>query len=112
MEDLDDEVRASRKLARAVIEFHGYIRANESFIPNYGERQRYGEVISTALVESTVKQVISRRLVKKQQMRWTKRGADFLLQVRVQVLNEDLRPTFERWYPTMTSTDVSAALAA
>ncbi len=112
LEDLDDEVPASRKLARAVAEFHGYITANESFIPNYGDRYRYGEVISTAFVESTVNQVISKRFVKKQQMRWTKRGAHFLLQVRAQVLNEDLRPTFERWYPMMTSTDVSAALAA
>ncbi len=45
-------------------------------------------------------------------MGWTKKGAHFLLQVRAQVVNEDLRPTFERWYPTMSSTDVSAALAA
>jgi hypothetical protein len=112
LEDLDEEVRASRKLARAVAEFHGYITANEAFIPNYGERHRYGEVISTAFVESSVKEVISKRFVKKQQMRWTKKGADLLLQVRAQVLNEDLRPTFERWYPAMTSTDVSAARAA
>ena len=69
-------------------------------------------MISTAFVESTVKEVISKRMVKKQQMRWTKQGAHLLLQVRAQVLNEDLRSTFERWYPTMTSTDVSAALAA
>jgi hypothetical protein len=69
-------------------------------------------VISTAFVESTVNRVISKRFVKKQQMRWTKKGAHLLLQVRTQVLNEDLRPTFERWYPTMTSTDVSATMAA
>jgi hypothetical protein len=59
-----------------------------------------------------VNQVISKRFVKKQQMRWTKKGAHLLLQVRTQVLNEDLRPTFERWYPAMVSTDVSQALAA
>jgi hypothetical protein len=59
-----------------------------------------------------VNQVISKRFVKKQQMRWTKKGGHLLLQVRAQVLNEDLRPTFERWYPAMTSTDVSAARAA
>jgi len=29
----------------------------------------------------------------------------------LQVLNEDLRPTFERWYPAMTSANVSAARA-
>ncbi len=38
-------------------------------------------------------------MVKKQQMRWTERGADLLLQVRARVLNEDLRATFHRWYP-------------
>jgi hypothetical protein len=112
LEDLDDEVRASRKIAKSVAEFHTYITANESFIPNYGDRYRYGEVISTAFVESTVNQVISKRFVKKQQMRWTKRGAHMLLQVRAQVLNEDLRSTFERWYGAMTSTNVSADLAA
>jgi hypothetical protein len=55
LEDLDEEVPASRKLAKTVAEFHTYITANEDFIPNYGERYRYGEVISTAFVESTVK---------------------------------------------------------
>jgi hypothetical protein len=55
-----------------VVEFHGSIRTNESFIPNYSDRHRYGEVISTAFVEPTVNQVISKRFVKKQQMRWTK----------------------------------------
>jgi hypothetical protein len=33
-------VRASRKLAKTVAEFHTYITANEGFIPNYGERYR------------------------------------------------------------------------
>jgi hypothetical protein len=45
-----------------------------------------------------VKQVISKRTVKKQQMGWTERGAYLLLQVRIQVLNDGLRATFERWY--------------
>jgi hypothetical protein len=112
LEDLNQELPASRKLARTVAKFHTYITANENFIPNYGDRYRYGEVISTAFVESTVNQVISKRFVKKQQMLWTKKGAHLLLQVRAQALNEDLRPTFERWYGAMPSTHVSAALAA
>jgi hypothetical protein len=112
LEDLDEGVPASRKLAKTVVEFDGYITANEGFIANSSDRYGYGEVISTAFVEATVKQVISKRFVKKQQMRWTKKGAHLLLQVRTQALNEELRATFERWYPVMTSTDVSAALAA
>jgi hypothetical protein len=51
-------------------------------------------------------------MVKQQQMRWTKRGAHLLLQVRTQVLNEDLRTTFGRWYPGMASTDVWLEVAA
>jgi hypothetical protein len=47
---------------------------------------------------STVNHVISKRMVKKRQMRRTQRGAHLPLQVRTQVLNDDLRHTFERWY--------------
>ena len=111
MEDLDEEARASCKLAKSVAEFYTYITTNEAFIPNYGDRYRYGEVISMAFVESTANQVISKRFVKKQQMHWTKKDAHLLLQVRAQMLNEDLRSTFKRWYPAMTSTDVSPVLA-
>ena len=68
-------------------------------ITNYGERYRNGEAIATGFVESAVNQIISKRFVKKQQMRWTKRGAHLLLQVRVKVLNEELQENFSKWYP-------------
>jgi hypothetical protein len=67
--------------------------------PNFGERYRNGETISTAFVESTVNQVISKRMVKKQQMQWTPRGAHLLLQTRTKVLNNELEAVFRRWYP-------------
>ena len=60
------------------------------FIPNFGERRRQGDTISTAFVESTINQVVSRRFVKKQQMEWTLRGAHLLLQTRTKVLNNEL----------------------
>jgi hypothetical protein len=75
-------------------------------------RYRHGERIATGFVESTVNQVVSKRMVRRQQMRWTKKGAHLLLQVRTQVLNEDLRTTFGHWYTGMASTDVSDQLAA
>ena len=50
---------------------------------------------------SAVNQVISKRMVKKQQMRWTESGAHNLLQIRTKVLNNQLRETFIRWYPGM-----------
>jgi hypothetical protein len=100
------------KLTQAVREFHGYIEGNRPFIPNYGERYRYGEPISSAFVESTINEVVSKRMVKKQQMRWTKRGTHLLLQVRTQTLNNDLKATFARWYPAMPHPEPTLQLAA
>jgi hypothetical protein len=95
----DDE---PSKLLTAIREFNSYLRANADRIPNYGERRRAGEAISTAFTESTVNQVISKRMVKKQQMRWTPRGAHLLLQIRTRVLNDQLSTDFHRWYPNFT----------
>jgi hypothetical protein len=97
--DAEDPTPKQRKLLRKLEEFETYIRNNAGFIPNYGERWRYGETISTAFVESTINQVVSRRMVKKQQMRWSQRGAHFLLQVRTRALNDELREMFQQWYP-------------
>ena len=51
-------------------------------------------------------------MVKKQQMRWTPRGAHLLLQVRTCVLNDDLADDFRRWHPGFTHTTDPEALAA
>lgn len=50
-------------------------------------------------MESAVNQVVSKRMVKKQQMRWTPKGAHLLLQVRTCVLDDELGDAFRRWYP-------------
>ena len=89
------------KLWKLVDEFETYIKNNQAFIVNYGEKYRYDETISTAFVESTVNELISRRMAKKQQMRWTKKGAHLLLQLRIKTLNGDLRALFIKWYPGM-----------
>jgi len=53
---------------------------------------------------------VSKRMVKKQQMRWTDPGAHLLLQVRTRVLNKEWRSTLSRWYPGMQETfDAKAA---
>ena len=98
---LSQDGESRKKLLKAVREFRGYIEANQNFIPNYGDRYRHGEKISTAFAESAVNQVISKRMVKKQQMQWTESGAHNLLQIRTKVLNNQLRETFVRWYPGM-----------
>jgi len=93
------EAENRTKLLKQLSEFNGYIQNNREFIPNYGERYRNKERISTGFVESTVNQVVSKRMVKHQQMAWTERGAHLLLQTRTRVLNGELEGTFRRWYP-------------
>src|SRR5262245_1564811 len=104
--DLDTAVALSgndtaRNVLKDMEEFHTYIKNNQDFIPNYGERYRAGERISTGFVESTVNQVISKRFCKRQQMQWTKREAHLLLQTRVKTLNQELGAVFQRWYPDL-----------
>lgn len=45
-------------------------------------------------------------------MRWTKRGAHLLLQVRVKVLDEELKKCFIKWYPAMEKREMSMPLVA
>lgn len=66
--DLDTQRRrfpTAAKLELGVAEFDTYIRNNQKFIPNFGERYRQGDTISTAFVESTINQVVSKRFVKR-----------------------------------------------
>ena len=112
--DLDAEGASldQRKLLKTVIEFGGYLRANVTWITNYGERYRNGEVISSAFVESAVNQVVSKRMVKKQQVRWAPKSAHLLLQVRTRVLNDELGAIFKRWYPAFVAPRDSTTEAA
>ena len=62
-------------------------------------KSAYNETITTSFVESTVNEVITKRMVKKQQMQWSQQGAHYLLQVRTATLNGELSGLFEQWYP-------------
>src|SRR6202047_5347393 len=50
---------AAKKVVDGLDDFRTYICNNREFIPNFGERRRQGETISTAFVESTINQVVS-----------------------------------------------------
>ncbi len=86
---LDDpavEARAKRLVARCT-ELRGYIESNEGALVDYGERSRAGKPISTSRAEGTVNQLVSARMNKRRQMRWSPRGAHRVLQVRAAVLD-------------------------
>ncbi len=89
----------NKSLLKHLDEMYTYIENNSMMIPNYGEMYRYGEPISSSFVESTINEVIAKRMVKKQQMQWSQQGAHDLLQTRTAVLNDDLKTQFEHWYP-------------
>ena len=48
LDSIEDENSAVDKLHKTVSEFITYISQNKAFIPNYGDRYRHGEMISTA----------------------------------------------------------------
>jgi len=59
--------------------------------------------------------VVSKRMIKKQQMRWSQKSAHLLLQmlqIHTSVLNDELREVFRQWYPSFSQEDENQRLAA
>jgi hypothetical protein len=115
-DDLRDDVKGLEmdyphlgKFARSAHEFAVYIRSNAGSLINYGERFRSGERISSAMAESTVNAVVSKRFAKRQQTQWTRRGAHLLLQTRTRALDGTLRLLFERWHPGLANDNPASA---
>ncbi len=59
----------------------------EDALIDYGQRSRAGKPISTSRAEGTVNRLVSARMNKCRQMRWSPRGARRVLQVRAARLN-------------------------
>jgi len=77
----------ARRLAARCTELQAYIENSEGALIDYGQRYRAGKPISTSRAEGTVNQLVSARMNKRQQMRWSPRGAHRVLQVRAAVLD-------------------------
>ena len=101
LDEIETGYAGTKALRKAANEFQTYIANNAWMIPNYAERRRYGERVSTGFVESTVNTVVGKRFCKRQQMRWSKTGAHLMLQTRTRTLDGTLRPKFQQWYPGM-----------
>ena len=78
---------ASRKLWRALHEVDNYLHGQSARLVNYAKRYRAGLRVGTSVTEGTANFLVNRRMNKAQQMRWSRRGADLLLQVRCAVYN-------------------------
>ena len=80
----------SRRLWHALLDVDRYLRGQSSWLVNYAKRYRAGLRVGTSISEGTANFLINRRMNKSQQMRWSRRGADLLLQVRCAVYNGTL----------------------
>ena len=87
-------VAPSRKLWAALRALDGYLVGQSDRLVDYGERHRAGLRVGTALTEGTANFLVNRRMNKSQQMRWSRRGADRLLQVRCAIYNGTLGSGF------------------
>jgi hypothetical protein len=86
------------RLSRALRDLVLYLKTNRDSLPNYGKRYRADQPISTGWVESTVNEIIAKRMVKKQQIRWNRFTVQPFLTVRVHVLNATLEQAFSTWH--------------
>jgi hypothetical protein len=105
-------IAPSRRLWTALHALDGYLTGQSDWMVNYAERHRVGLRVGTAITEGTANFLVNRRMNKSQQMRWSRRGADLLLQVRCAVYNGTLGSgSGQRFHPA-NDTHPPTAIAA
>ena len=89
-----------------------YLTGQSDWLVNYAERHRAGLRVGTAITEGTANFLVNRRMNKSQQMRWSRRGADLLLQVRCAVYNGTPGSEFgQKFHPANDSFPPTAVAA-
>src|ERR671916_779484 len=102
----------SRRMWTALRALDDYLVGQSDWLVDYGERHHAGLRVGTALTEGTANFLVNRRMSKSQQMRWSRRGADRLLQVRCAVYNGTLGTGFgQRFYAANDALPKVAAAA-
>ncbi len=106
-------IAPSRKLWTALHALDGYLTGQNDWMVNYAERHRAGLRVGTAITEGTANFLVNRRMNKSQQMRWSRRGANLLLQVRCAVYNGTLGSGYgQKFHPANDSHPHPQAIAA
>ena len=103
---------AARKLWHALHEVDAHLRGQGARLVNYAEQYRAGLPVGTSVIEGTANFLINRRMNKSQQMRWSRRGADLLLQVRCAIYNGALGPGFGQLFEPVAASQPQWAMAA
>jgi len=106
-------IAPSRKLWTALHALDGYLTGQSDWMVNYAERHRAGLRVGTAITEGTANFLVNRRMNKSQQMRWSRRGANLLLQVRCAVYNGTLGSGYgQKFHPAYDTHPHPQAIAA
>jgi hypothetical protein len=84
----------SRRLWHGLHNVDDYLRIQHNWLVNYARRYRAGQRGGSSITEGNANFLVNRRMNKSQQIRWSRRGADLLLQVRCAVYNGALGPGF------------------
>jgi hypothetical protein len=103
---------ASRKLWHALHAVDVYLRGQSVRLVNCAARHLAGLRVGTSVTEGAANVLVNRRMNKAQQMRWSGRGADLLLQVRCGVYNGSLGTGFGRLFGSASTRGAPSAMAA
>src|ERR1700761_7562877 len=79
--------RSAAKLMKALIVLETYVSGLADLIIDYASAGLGDEPFSTSPTEGAVQWLLHRRMGAQQQMRWSPRGAHFMLQVRTAIAN-------------------------
>jgi hypothetical protein len=105
-------ITPSRKLWTVLHALDGYLTGQSDWLVNYAEWHRAGLRVGTAITEGTASFLVNRRMNKSQQMRWSRRGADLLLQVRFPVYDGTLGSNFGQRFRAANDSYPPVAVAA
>ena len=103
---------ASRKLWHALHAVDKYLRGQAAWLVNYAKRHRAGLRVGTSITEGTANFLVNRWMNKSQQMRWSRNGADLLLQVRCAIYNGTLGAGFGHRFDRIANADPAFDKAA
>ena len=102
----------SGKLWHAVHEIDKYLTGQSAWLVNYAERHRAGLRVGTSITEGTANFLVNRRMNKQQQMRWSRCGADGVVQVRCAIYNGTLGTGFGHLFNPESEPSQQLAMAA
>jgi hypothetical protein len=102
----------SRRLWNALCDVDSYLRGQSAWLVNDAERYRAGLRLGALITEGTANFLVNRRMNKSQKMRWSRRCADLLLQVRCAVYNGTLGSNLGHRFDLVTNQDPVFAMAA